>query len=356
MEVLLALARLLLSGVFAISGLAKLADLGGTRESLRAFGAPGALVPALAIALPLGELALALMLIPDALAWWGAVGALALLALFTGAVGHALARGRRPRCHCFGQLSSRPIGPRTLLRNVALGALAAAVVAAGPGSLAAPIGLWARGVGAPQVFAAALLVALVGAVALQGWLIAMLLKQQGRLLLRIERLETRVSLEAPPESGAPPAPLPAHGLAPGTRAPGFQLSDLRGAPRLLPPPGLGGKPLLLVFVDPDCGPCHLLMPEIAEWQRAYGAALAVSVISRGSAEANAARFDRHGVANVLLQRDVEVAEAYRVQVTPSAVLLNPDGTVGSQVQAGAEAIRQLVEREVSTWMRPALTL
>jgi hypothetical protein len=49
------------------------------------------------------------------------------------------------------------------------------------------------------------------------------------------------------------------------------------------------------------------------------------------------------VTHVLLQRDVEVMRAYRVQGTPDAVLVRPDGTIGSPLALqGAEAIRQLV--------------
>ena len=40
----------------------------------------------------------------------GAVGALALLLLFSGAVALALSRGHEPECHCFGQLHSAPAG------------------------------------------------------------------------------------------------------------------------------------------------------------------------------------------------------------------------------------------------------
>lgn len=45
-----------------------------------------------------------------------------------------------------------------------------------------------------------------------------------------------------------------------------------------------------------------------------------------------------GVTNVLLQEDREVAEAYRVAGTPSAVLIRPNGTIGSPVAAGAAVL------------------
>jgi thiol-disulfide isomerase/thioredoxin len=52
--------------------------------------------------------------------------------------------------------------------------------------------------------------------------------------------------------------------------------------------------------------------------------------------------------NVLLQQDREVAEAYREEGTPAAVVIRPDGTIGSALAAGADAIRSLVAATVGT--------
>jgi hypothetical protein len=54
--------------------------------------------------------------------------AAALIGGFTVLIGVRLAQGRRPPCACFGRMSTRPIGPGTLVRNIVL--LALAVVAA----------------------------------------------------------------------------------------------------------------------------------------------------------------------------------------------------------------------------------
>jgi thiol-disulfide isomerase/thioredoxin len=50
----------------------------------------------------------------------------------------------------------------------------------------------------------------------------------------------------------------------------------------------------------------------------------------------------HGLQHVLLQQDSEVYEAYQGTGTPSAVVVLPDGTIGSPVVGGAEAITTLV--------------
>jgi uncharacterized membrane protein YphA (DoxX/SURF4 family) len=128
MEIALFVARVLLAVVFVVAGLAKLADRAGSRRAIVDFGVPGWLAPPLGVLLPLAELAVAGALIPRASAWSGALGALGLLLLFVAGIGVSLARGRRPDCHCFGQLSSAPVGWATLLRNGVLAALAGFVV------------------------------------------------------------------------------------------------------------------------------------------------------------------------------------------------------------------------------------
>src|SRR5713226_2622846 len=140
MDIVLLLARLLLAVVFVVAGLAKLVDRAGSRQALIDFGVPARLVTPLAVLLPLAELAVAVALIPTASAWWGALGALALLVLFITAIGYNLAQGRTPDCHCFGQLHSAPAGWSTLVRNLVLAGIAGLVVsfgtnAAGPGLL-----------------------------------------------------------------------------------------------------------------------------------------------------------------------------------------------------------------------------
>src|SRR5213596_875282 len=100
MNVMLLLIRLILAAVFAVAGVAKLLDRAGSRQSMREFGVPAALASPFAVLLPFAELATAILLLPAASAWWGAAGALALLALFIVAISVNLARGRTPDCHC----------------------------------------------------------------------------------------------------------------------------------------------------------------------------------------------------------------------------------------------------------------
>src|SRR5438093_6407544 len=109
----LLLARVVLAGVFGVAALAKLADREGSRVAMGEFGVPERFAGPLAVLLPAAELTVAVTLLLTPTARGGAVAALALLALFIAAIGANLARGRKPDCHCFGQLHSAPAGPAT---------------------------------------------------------------------------------------------------------------------------------------------------------------------------------------------------------------------------------------------------
>jgi len=344
MNMALLLARVLLAAVFLVAGLSKLADPKGSRHALIDFGVPARLATPGGLLLPLAELAVAVALLPLASAWWGAVGALALLLLFIAGIAFNLARGRRPDCHCFGQVYSRPIGWSTLLRNLVLAAVAGFILGFGRNTPGLSAFAWLAALSLPQrlelVAGLLLLALLVG----EGWLLLQMLRQQGRLLLRLEALEGRMAAggtagqPAPVEAqAAPPAGLPV-----GIVAPAFALPGLYGETITLDFLRASGKPVLLLFSDPGCGPCTALLPEVGRWQRDYAGKLTVTLISRGTVEANRAKTSEHGISQVLLQHEREIAEAYQDRGTPGAVLVRSDGTIGSPLALGADAIRALV--------------
>ena len=127
-------ARLALAAVFVLAAVAKLADRARSEEAVANFGIPDRLAPTVAFLLPLAELAVAPLLVPASTAGFGAVGASALLGLFTLVVALNLKAGKTPDCHCFGQLGTKRIGPGTLVRNGLLGGLAVVVLVSGPGT------------------------------------------------------------------------------------------------------------------------------------------------------------------------------------------------------------------------------
>jgi peroxiredoxin/uncharacterized membrane protein YphA (DoxX/SURF4 family) len=336
------IARLILIVVFVIAGFAKLADLPGSRRAVRDFGIPDALASPIGTLLPLGEIAIGLALILGFTVWWGAVGALVLLLLYIIVIGFNLARGRRPNCHCFGALYSAPAGRSTLLRNGLLVVLAALLVRQGPNYAYANVVGWLPTLRPFEIMTIIFAVIILGLLAVAGWFLLLLLQQNGRLLLRIEVLEKALEVK-----GARVAPLPAtvtNSLPIGAVAPAFQLSGLDGQTHTLDALRDLGKPLLLIFIAPDCGPCNALLPEISRWQHQYAAKTTVTLISYGTPEANRTKSREYKLSHVLLQDKSEVAEKYRVGGTPSAILVRPDGTIGSAPVAGADAIRKLVSQ------------
>ena len=278
----------------------------------------------------------------------GGPGALVLLLLFVVGIGINLARGRKPNCHCFGQLYSVPIGWPTLIRNGVLAAIAGFVVWQGR---------YDSGLGAMSLLSDLTIVQVVGLIGwvivlgllgAMGWFLINLLQQNGRLLVRLEALEARFAEASGKPTQAEVSAEPEPGLPVGAPAPAFSLSGLFGEVLTLDFLRAAANPVLLIFSDPDCGSCTMLLPEIARWQRDHAAKLTLALISGGRTEANHAKSTEHGLRHVMLQQDREVAAAYRVVGTPSAVIVRSDGTIGSPLAAGAEAIRALVTRTLGT--------
>jgi methylamine dehydrogenase accessory protein MauD len=346
MDVALLLARLLLASVFMVAGAAKLVDREGSRRALADFGMPSPLATPLAVLLPLAELAVAAALIPAATAWWGAAGALVLLLLFVAAIAANLARGRKAECHCFGQLHSAPAGWKTLARNGALAAVAGFVVwwgydGAGPSAVG-----WLAGLSAAQVAGLVVGLAVLSVLAAQWLVLLNLIKQNGRLLMRVEALEWGPGGGAATSPNGSVATQPSLGLPIGEIAPDFELPGLHGETLTLESLRASGKPVMLLFTDPNCSSCTAMLPEIRRWQKEHVEELTISLVSQGTVEENRAKSTEHGLRSVLMEQDWEVSEAYEVEASPSAVLVRPDGTIGSPVLEGPEAIGDLLEYAV----------
>ena len=346
MALVLLIVRLLLAVVFLVAGLAKLADLAGSRQALRDFGVPARLANPFGVLLPLAELAVVVALLLPISAWWGGLGSLILLLLFVAGIGYNLAQGRQPDCHCFGQLHSAPAGWPTLMRNLVLAAVAAVILVLG--RITPQLGVldWLASLSVSQRIEVLVGVVLLALLIGEGWVLFQMMSQQGRVLLRLEALEARLA-----EAGLVPAPAPATGatagLAVGSPAPSFVLPTLSGETTRLEALRALGKPVVLLFSDPGCGPCSALLPEVGRWQREHATKLVVALISRGTVEANRPKATEYGLTHVLLQKDREVAEAYQASGTPSAVLIRRDGTIGSSLAQGVEAIGALIATALS---------
>jgi uncharacterized membrane protein YphA (DoxX/SURF4 family) len=241
--------RLGLAIMFAVAGVAKLVDLSGTAEAVAGFGVPRGLAGGVARLLTIAELGCAVALFVSGWAWYGAIGALALLGAFVVAVSANLARGRTPDCHCFGQLHSAPVGRWTAVRAGGLAALAAIVVARGPrGAELSPV-RWIGELRGGEIALGAVTVVLVLVVAALTWFLLELFQQHGRVLARLEALEQGAAGEFAGLDGARAA-VGASGLPIGSVAPSFSAAGADGALGSLSMLLARGRPVLLVFSDP----------------------------------------------------------------------------------------------------------
>jgi peroxiredoxin len=331
-------ARAVLAVVFALAGIAKLGDPAGTGQMLRAFGLPRAATGAFARLLPLVELAVAIALVPSVSGQWGALAAAVLLVGFTAAIVVNLMLGRKPECRCFGQVASAPIGPATLVRNVVLLAMAA-LAAFAPATESDPLVLVWLGARLPWVAGA---VVLLGFFAIQTFLMLQILRQQGRMLLRLESIEGSGHALGFDGHANGVASHEHVGLPFGTPAPEFELPTLDGKRSSLGALLALERRVVLLFAHPSCGPCEALLPEVAEWQATHENRLTLAIVSEGAVKENRRVFERYGFQHIVLQDGTTVSDAYQAYGTPAAVVVEADGQIGSGVAAGADAIRELV--------------
>ncbi len=348
----LLIARLALAVVFFLAAAAKLADRAGTLAAITGFGVSRFLATPLGVALPVAELAVAGALLPARTSSWGAAGALVLLGLFGAGIIMLIVRGGRADCRCFGQLHSSPMGWPTLGRNIVLAGIAGFVLIGARGQAAPSYLDLVDGFRAAEWAALTMAVFAVTVLAAGITFGIHLMRQHGRILLRLDALEQELfkrGLISPSSSREAPAPK---GLPIGTPAPAFETANLRGGSTSLGALLAAGHPVLLVFAQPGCAPCTALVPEIALWQEAHRAEFSIGLVSQGTLEANRARFGGAGIEQVLVQRAGEIEDQFGVHLTPSAVLISNDGAIASPVAQGAVAIRSLVGSVVTRYRLP----
>jgi thiol-disulfide isomerase/thioredoxin len=334
-------ARLVLAGVFVVAAVGKLMDLPGSRRSLVGFGVPEWAAGVLGTVLPVAELAVAIALIPRPSAQWGAVGALALLLAFVAGVGNALRKGEAPPCNCFGAIHSEPASTKTLIRNIALAAVAGVAVAWGSGPA---IDTWVSDRTAAELVAIVTATALIAllAVGVPIW------TETRRLRTRLARAEERLA-KVPP------------GLPVGSPAPEFSVPDGEGGTMTLSALLARGKPVVLVFTAAGCGPCEPMLPNLRRLQsiaadRVTVALVGISTVVRYNAVREAHGGDRKLIDAIVedpvLKQEMddllEVSHRYDIHHSPAAVLVTPAGTIGSsavEARRGIEALLRLAIAE-----------
>lgn len=339
MDVLFIICGIVVSLVLIVAGVSKLRAPQRTAKMLIEFGFVRSMSPTAAIILPVVEIATGVALLWPPIAAVAAFFALMLLGGFTIAIVYSLLQGRRPQCSCFGQAQSVPISWGTALRNSVL-TMAAALLVASPGPMSG--GLLrelAALMGSSGSTNVLLLTAASILVLIQAWTNVNVIRQQGRLLLKIDNLEYRleaagIALSDSAASG--------RGLPVGVSAPEFAATTLDG--RAISLQGiLQNRPLALVFVNSDCKPCASLLPELERF--ANSGQIDIQLVTNAARQAN---LDKLGASSLLgraaVQEGFELNDLFGVIATPTAVCIAPDGTIASQVAVGQDAIMDLLIR------------
>ena len=356
-------APLVVAGVFAISGFAKLGDTSEGVRGLRELQVPDLFVRDWVVrAHPLAEIlvAIGLVVLPTPWRTVAAVGAVGLMTAYTLLVLAAVRRAREVSCNCFGR-RSEVVNRRTVVRNLALLALAVAALV-DCAVAAAPI---ARVVGGVDPLAWTVILAVTAVV---GWLIGHgyaagpprragagrgagaggrgagagqgLADGNGRASGRGAGADGAGADGADGADGAeddePRAPIPAETLtsADGTTTTLTELVQTRAA--------------VLVFLEPTCGSCARLLSELPAWRQVIPELAIVAVRRRPGPGPQSGRTD--GTAATSDEpfpkspggywAESSSAEAFGVSGgTPWAVLLGADGLIAGGPVAGYPAVR-----------------
>ena len=140
------------------------------------------------------------------------------------------------------------------------------------------------------------------------------------------------------------APTVAAAQKVGEEAPEVKLPDLEGNTVELA--DFRGEQTLVLFWNPGCGFCQQMLPELKEWEaRTPEDAPSLVVVSAGSEEANK---EMELTSPVLLDQQFAVGRAFGASGTPSAVLVDAEGRVASEVAVGAPAVMELAGADRTT--------
>ena len=343
MEELLLIVRIVLAGIFGVAGVAKLYDLSGSKKAVMGFGVPEVLAKPIGVLLPLAEIAIAILLIPIQTSWFGAISGALLLGAFCIGMIVQMIQGNAPDCHCFGQVHSEPVSPKSLIRNLIFALMAFFLVANGRENQGLNLFNTTNSFASESPMQLIIGIVLVGLLVAVVYFLKRISEQQMQIMRRIEILEFTAN-DGTKEVEREDLTSPESGLPIGAPAPEFALPDVNDKQVSLGDLLKPGKPLIAFFVSPTCNPCGALLPEIEQWQQDYKEKLNFVFVSSGKAGENLDKLAGTTLKQILLQKDREVAELFEAQWTPTAVLINANGKIGSKVAAGDKAIRELFEK------------
>jgi peroxiredoxin len=167
------------------------------------------------------------------------------------------------------------------------------------------------------------------------------IRQQGRVLLRLDGIEQQLQTFALPSE-----PAVVEGLPVGEPFPAFKLPNLDGNEVTLE--DFNGRKALVVNWSPNCGFCTKIAPEFARLKKAFRERNVELVLaSAGDAEANRKVAREHGFeASVLLRQNAPSLPAFENYGTPVAYLLDEMGHVAKALAVGADQVPVLARYAV----------
>jgi peroxiredoxin len=142
-----------------------------------------------------------------------------------------------------------------------------------------------------------------------------------------------------PTPGSATAQAAAKGPMVGERAPQIELPDLNGTPLSLT--YFKGDQVVVLFWDPECGFCREMLPDLRSWEdNPSRETPKLLIVSTGTEQANR----KMGLSSpVLLDEQLVVGSAFAAPGTPSAVLIDEQGHIASELAVGAPAVLALAQ-------------
>jgi peroxiredoxin len=169
-----------------------------------------------------------------------------------------------------------------------------------------------------------------------------LVKQQGRILLRLDKLEElyKITVARNEVHSKPNEP---QGLALGTAFPRFNYPDLMGQSVGLD--SFQGKNVLLVHWSFGCGFCDYIAPDLARLEASFNKQnIQLVLLAYGDAQSNREHAAEHGLeCPILLLRDETIPALFERLGTPAAYLLDAEGRVAAPLAAGADRVLSLAQ-------------
>lgn len=156
------------------------------------------------------------------------------------------------------------------------------------------------------------------------WVVVLIL---GFLVLGALRAVALLRWQVAQLEATTPSRMGRSGLRPGKKAPQFMLPTFAGGELGLQ--HYAGRKLLLVFMQPGCGPCHHIAPEL---NRVHDAGdVEVLAIHSGDAEA-VQRWIEHNQPHfpVAVQEGLSLSKRYEVFATPFAFLIDERGVIAAR--------------------------